>query len=142
MRLISVVMGTPSIKAREYANAALLNYGFTFFETAKLKSRGETIAEAARVQVRGRDRGGRPRTRHRTSPWRAAKRRLSRPPSSVNEPLIAPLAANKPVGELTITNAAGDVVARAPLVSAEGRAEGGLVDAHGRQRGALVQMTR
>ena len=34
------------------ANAALLSYGYTFYETAKLKCRGETIAEAARLQVR------------------------------------------------------------------------------------------
>ena len=54
MRLISVVMGTPSIKAREDASAALLNYGYTFYETAKVKSRGETIADAARLQVRER----------------------------------------------------------------------------------------
>ncbi len=34
MRLVSVVMGAPSVKAREAASAALLNYGYTFFEAA------------------------------------------------------------------------------------------------------------
>jgi D-alanyl-D-alanine carboxypeptidase (penicillin-binding protein 5/6) len=43
MRLISVVMGATSIKAREAANAALLGYGFTFYETGKVKSRGEMV---------------------------------------------------------------------------------------------------
>ena len=33
MRLVSVVMGSTSMKARENASAALLNYGFTFYET-------------------------------------------------------------------------------------------------------------
>jgi D-alanyl-D-alanine carboxypeptidase (penicillin-binding protein 5/6) len=34
MRLISVVMKTPSFKAREDGSLALLNYGFSFYETA------------------------------------------------------------------------------------------------------------
>ncbi|MEZ5503901.1 MAG: D-alanyl-D-alanine carboxypeptidase family protein [Halioglobus sp.] len=33
MRLISVIMGTPSTKARKNDTAALLNYGFHFYET-------------------------------------------------------------------------------------------------------------
>ncbi|MBV8805750.1 MAG: D-alanyl-D-alanine carboxypeptidase, partial [Sinobacteraceae bacterium] len=40
MRLVSVVMGSDSIKGREDASAALLNYGYTFFETGKVKSAG------------------------------------------------------------------------------------------------------
>jgi D-alanyl-D-alanine carboxypeptidase len=44
----------------------------------------------------------------------------------MNEPLIAPIAANVAVGELTITSADGDVVARAPLHPLAAVAEGGL----------------
>jgi serine-type D-Ala-D-Ala carboxypeptidase (penicillin-binding protein 5/6) len=36
MRLVSVVMGSPNIGAREDSSAALLNYGFGFYETRKL----------------------------------------------------------------------------------------------------------
>jgi len=36
MRLVSVVMGAPSIRAREDASAALLNYGFGFYQTRRL----------------------------------------------------------------------------------------------------------
>lgn len=36
MRLITVVMGTPSIKAREDGTSALLNYGFSFYETKRV----------------------------------------------------------------------------------------------------------
>ena len=36
MRLISVVMGSPSVRAREDASAALLNYAFGFYQTRKL----------------------------------------------------------------------------------------------------------
>ena len=59
----------------------------------------------------------------------------------MKEPLIAPLAANKPVGELTITTPLGEVVAKVPLYPLKAVPEGGLVDPHGRQRRALVQMT-
>jgi D-alanyl-D-alanine carboxypeptidase (penicillin-binding protein 5/6) len=41
MRLFSVVLGSSSMKARENASAALLNYGFTFYDT-KLVTRGGT----------------------------------------------------------------------------------------------------
>ena len=79
MRLISVVMGTPSIKAREDASAALLGYGFTFYETVKVKS-AATGAQAARVTSRRGDGGHRPPRTTSASPWRAAKRRgCSRP---------------------------------------------------------------
>jgi len=48
MRLVSVVMGSTSMKARENASAALLNYGFTFYET-KLAVKGGTVLASARV---------------------------------------------------------------------------------------------
>ena len=48
MRLVSVVMGSTSMKARENASAALLNYGFTFYET-RLAVKGGTVLATARV---------------------------------------------------------------------------------------------
>jgi D-alanyl-D-alanine carboxypeptidase (penicillin-binding protein 5/6) len=48
MRLVSVVMGSTSMKARENASAALLNYGFTFYDT-KLVVKGGAILASARV---------------------------------------------------------------------------------------------
>lgn len=44
MRLVSVVMGTKSMKAREDASLALLNYGFNFYETRTLRKGGEQVA--------------------------------------------------------------------------------------------------
>ncbi len=43
MRLIAVVLGTNSEKARASVSQALLNYGFRFYETHKLYSAGETL---------------------------------------------------------------------------------------------------
>jgi D-alanyl-D-alanine carboxypeptidase (penicillin-binding protein 5/6) len=46
MRIISVVLGTASPKARIDGSQALLNYGFRFFETRLLYKAGETVTEA------------------------------------------------------------------------------------------------
>ena len=44
-RLMSVVMGTDSIAAREKASSELLNYGFRFFETRKILSAGAALQQ-------------------------------------------------------------------------------------------------
>jgi D-alanyl-D-alanine carboxypeptidase (penicillin-binding protein 5/6) len=48
MRLVSVVLGSTSMKGRENASAALLSYGFTFYDT-KLVVKGGTALAATRV---------------------------------------------------------------------------------------------
>jgi len=48
MRLISVVLGSTSMKAREDASAALLNYGFTFYDT-KLVVKGGAALGSTKV---------------------------------------------------------------------------------------------
>jgi serine-type D-Ala-D-Ala carboxypeptidase (penicillin-binding protein 5/6) len=119
MRLISVVMGSPSIKAREDASAALLNYGYTFFETIKIKAAKDTVlkprvyksaSEFAAVGV--------PFDVYATIS-RGQSATLKTAANLTIEPLIAPLPANKPVGEFTVTDATGTVIARAPLVPFE-----------------------
>ena len=98
MRLVSVVLGSTSMKARENASAALLNYGFTFYDT-KLVVQGRRQARLSAGLEGGLDAG---RCRHRTtistSPCRAARRTTSRPRVDVQPRLIAPLARNADVG--------------------------------------------
>ncbi len=53
MRLIAVVAGTKSMKAREDASLALLNYGFNFYETRALKKAGEELALQRVYRARG-----------------------------------------------------------------------------------------
>jgi D-alanyl-D-alanine carboxypeptidase (penicillin-binding protein 5/6) len=126
MRLISVVMGAPSERAREEASAALLSYGYTFFESVLVKTAGTVVlkprvykaaAEFAAVGVTAdvyamvpRGQGG----------ALTSSARLD------HEPLIAPLAAGEHVGELTLADGAGEVLARAPLVSLAAVPQGGL----------------
>ena len=117
MRLVSVVLGAPSIHAREDASAALLSYGYTFFETVKVKSAKETVlkprvykadSEFADIGVAndvyatvGRGQGAGLKTSARLT----------------SEPLLAPIAGGKAVGELTVSDEGAQVVARAPLVA-------------------------
>jgi D-alanyl-D-alanine carboxypeptidase (penicillin-binding protein 5/6) len=53
MRLVAVVTGTESMKAREDASLALLNYGFNFFETRVLKKGGTELARARIYKASG-----------------------------------------------------------------------------------------
>jgi D-alanyl-D-alanine carboxypeptidase (penicillin-binding protein 5/6) len=46
MRLVSTVLGAESMRAREDANMALINYGFNFFETKRLYAAGEPLTTA------------------------------------------------------------------------------------------------
>lgn len=46
MRLISVVMGAPSVQRRTTDSRAMLNWGFRFYESHRLFARGEAIEEA------------------------------------------------------------------------------------------------
>lgn len=43
MRLVTVIMGTPSMESRARGSASLLNFAFRFFETHKLYSPGDVI---------------------------------------------------------------------------------------------------
>ena len=46
MRLVSVVLGTDTMKAREDASAALLGYGFNFYETKRIYGAGQPLTTA------------------------------------------------------------------------------------------------
>lgn len=126
MRLISVVMGAPSIKAREDASAALLNYGYNFFETLRVKAAREMVLKPRVYKSAGEFAElGVPYDVYATV-GRGQGASLKTATHLNSEPLIAPLAAGKPVGELTVTDATGQVVARAPLVPSAEVILGGL----------------
>jgi len=126
MRLVSVVMGAPSERAREEASAALLNYGYTFYESFRIKTAGTTVlkprvykaaTEFAAVGVTADVYALVPRGQGASLTTTA---RLD------HEPLIAPLAAGERLGELAVTGGTGEVLARAPLVSLAAVPQGGL----------------
>jgi D-alanyl-D-alanine carboxypeptidase (penicillin-binding protein 5/6) len=126
MRLVSVVMGAPSEKAREEASAVLLNYGYTFFETVRVKAAQQTVlkprvyksaAEFAAVGV--------PYDVYATVGRGQAAALHTSAHLSV-EPLIAPLPAGKPLGEYVVSDESGTLIARAPLVALAAVPRGGL----------------
>jgi len=126
MRLVSVVMGAPSVKAREEASAALLGYGYTFYETIRLKSANELVlkphvykaaSESAAIGVAHDVYATVARGRAATLQTRAV---LS------HEPLVAPLTAGQQLGELTVVDASGEVIERVPLVALAAVPQGGL----------------
>ena len=124
MRLISVVLGTQSFKAREDASAALLNYGFTFYETVKAKGAGDVVLKPEVYK-------GEERSRHARAGARRVGHRRAR---------LGGAAQDHGHGERTRGRAhqggpgAGrahgvsdgkDVIARVPLVAKEAVPEGG-----------------
>src|SRR5262249_13490197 len=126
MRLISVVMGSDSVKAREDASAALLNYGYTFYETAKVKSAGEVLLKPRVYKSEEQDVTlAVPRDIVLTV-GRGQIASLKSNARLFKEPVIAPLAANQAIGELTLTDPAGEVVARVPLTPGKAVPEAGL----------------
>lgn len=122
-RLVAVVLGTNSFRAREDANAALLNYGYTFYETRKVKGAGETVlaprvykGEVENVAI------GPRKDVWATLPRGNAVELTST--ATVKEPLIAPLDPKVPVGELTVS-AGGETVQTVPLFPLAAVPEGG-----------------
>jgi len=113
------------VKQREQASATLLGYGFAFYQTVKVKSRGEVLANprvflsastTAPVGIAqdvyltvGRDQAA------------SLKSTLTLQPK-----LLAPLAAGATVGDLTITTADAVVVGKVPVVTLAAVPAGGL----------------
>lgn len=101
MRLISVVMGAPSIREREAQTQTLLNYGFRFFERKAFFEQGQVLetakvwkGKAASVQV---------------VPAQAVSVVVSRqvaarlqPEIVLDKPLQAPLTAGQKLGEVQL----------------------------------------
>jgi D-alanyl-D-alanine carboxypeptidase (penicillin-binding protein 5/6) len=123
-RLISVVFGADSFKGREDASAALLNYGFTFFETVKVKGRGEAVATARVYKGAVEDVAVGPARDVLVTTGRGTTGAL-KTTWTLKEPLVAPLAANQVVGEMVVSDGS-EVVARLPLYPVKAVAEGGI----------------
>ncbi len=113
MRLVSVVMGSPGIRAREDASAALLNYGFRFFETRRLFAPGDEIVKARLWKGETEEASfGVAQDVYVTFP-RGQEDTLSAA-ADLSEPLFAPLSTTNAVGQLRVLQA-GQTVGTYPL---------------------------
>jgi D-alanyl-D-alanine carboxypeptidase (penicillin-binding protein 5/6) len=125
MRLISVVLGSDSVKQREQASATLLGYGYSFYQTVKVKGRGEVLA-TPRVFLSAAS----------TAPVGIAQdlyvsvgrdQATSLKTALTLEPrLLAPLPAGARVGDFTVVTPDGVVVAKVPVVALQAVPAGGV----------------
>jgi serine-type D-Ala-D-Ala carboxypeptidase (penicillin-binding protein 5/6) len=122
MRLVSVVLGSDSMKSREDASAALLNYGFTFYDT-KLVIKAGTVLGTARVwkgQTNSVDLGIKDDL-YLTVPRGHADLKTT---VDVTPKLIAPLLADATLGTVRVLNGT-ETVATIPLHPVKPVAAGG-----------------
>jgi D-alanyl-D-alanine carboxypeptidase (penicillin-binding protein 5/6) len=124
MRLVSVVMGSPTVRAREDASAALLNYGFNFYQTRQLypnKAPVMTVqvwkGEAEQVPLIV--------TQDIFTTVPRGQENLLSAAADVPDPLFAPLSPGKAAGQLRVT--LGDkVIGTYPLHPAKEVPEAGF----------------
>lgn len=124
MRLVSVVMGTESEKARIRESKSLLNYGFRFYETHRLYGASDRLTRS-RVWMGEQEQValGLARDLYVTIPRHQYERLNAR---TVIQPQIeAPLTKGQKVGEV-IVELDGEVLTRRALVALEDVPEGGI----------------
>ena len=127
MRLVAVVLHAPSWNGRLADSEALLNYGNNFFETEKVATaRAAILKPRVYESASGYAAVGAPNTLYITVP-RGKAARLQTDAALTQTRLVAPLAAGSVVGQLTVTDADGQVVGREPLVTLEAVPAGGLL---------------
>jgi D-alanyl-D-alanine carboxypeptidase (penicillin-binding protein 5/6) len=101
MRLVSVVLGTESMRAREDASSALLNYGFNFFETKRIYAAGQPLT-TMRVWKGKQDEVGLALKRDLYVTSQRGQVSSVKAEFELPQRLVAPLAANKPVGKAKV----------------------------------------
>ena len=124
MRLVSVVMGMSSMKAREDASAALLNYGFSFFESKSVLTAGQVLGKA-RVWKGAQDEVS--LAVGRNVAVAVPRGRAAQVQAQVQVPhsVVAPLAASAKVGTVAIV-LEGKTLLTEPLLAQGEVAEGGF----------------
>jgi D-alanyl-D-alanine carboxypeptidase (penicillin-binding protein 5/6) len=123
MRLISVVTGSKSVTERESASAALLTYGFTFYETVAVKNAGEMVLKPRVYKGAEKFTAAAPASAvHVTVPRGQAGSVSVR--SEIHQPLLAPLAAGTAIGQMQVF-VAGKLALTVPLYPRPAVAVGG-----------------
>ena len=124
MRLVAAVLGTGSMRAREDANEALLNYGFNFFETRRLYAAGEPLT-TARVWKGTSPEVGLALSRDLFITGQRGHLGSVQAEFELPERLVAPLAAQTSIGKVSIV-VDGATIATHDLYPATDVPEGGI----------------
>ena len=124
MRLISVVMGTSSTRARKNETRSLLNYGFRFYETTTVF---EPMTELEKPRIWKGQQDYVPVGLVEATVLTLPRGKSQHLVTSVemNDELVAPLAAGDRVGVITLS-LDGETVFHAPVVALESVEPGGL----------------
>jgi len=124
MRLIAIVVGTKSERARETASRKLLNYGFRFFETFKLHAANAPLTdmriwkgEKESVPL------GLTKTLYITTP--RGKRNKIKAHMKVDATIVAPVTKGQPYGKVEV-KLGDELIAERSLVALEDVNEGGF----------------
>ncbi len=124
MRLISVVLGTDSEKARANASSKLLNFGFRYYETRLLYASGEELsrsriwkAEKPEIRMGIKD--------DVTVTIPRGDYKLMKAELEINEKITAPVRQGDQMGKVIITLDGKSITTR-PLVALETVNEGGI----------------
>ncbi|MCS4307996.1 D-alanyl-D-alanine carboxypeptidase (penicillin-binding protein 5/6) [Rheinheimera pacifica] len=124
MRLVSVVMGTNSERARQAENKKLLTYGFRFFETFSPYQAGEKFAEQRIWQGEKENiQLGILQSAQVTIP--RGQRKNLQADFTLNQQLLAPITKGQQVGTIYL-KLNGEDIATYPLVALEDVAKGGF----------------
>jgi D-alanyl-D-alanine carboxypeptidase (penicillin-binding protein 5/6) len=124
MRLIAVVLGSMSIRAREDASAALLNYGYTFYQDVTVKHAGTVVLKPRIFKSDEQYVAVAPASDVNIVVPRSAAGSIETA-ASVSRPLIAPLTRTSVVGSLQVL-VSGKPVASVPLFPVTDVPVGGL----------------
>jgi D-alanyl-D-alanine carboxypeptidase (penicillin-binding protein 5/6) len=125
MRLISVVLGAKSDKARTIHSQALLNYGFKFFEAPRLYDAGEVL-KTVRVWYGDRDRLALGLEQPVSVLIPKGRYKDLKASIEVNAEITAPVGQGQELGRLTVRLDDETLVTR-PLVALQSVNDGGLV---------------
>lgn len=126
MRLISVVMGTESERARKVENKKLLKYGFRFFETITPYKAGDSFV-SQRIFMGDKDTVDLGITQDTPITIPRGKSKNLQANFELDKKLEAPLAKGEVVGKLYL-QLDGEDVAEYPLVTLQEVQQGGLID--------------
>jgi D-alanyl-D-alanine carboxypeptidase (penicillin-binding protein 5/6) len=124
MRLVSAVMGTDSMRAREDASAALLNYGFNFYETKRIYAAGQPLT-TVRVWKGKQPEVGLTLQRDLYVTSQRGKNSSVQAEFELPETMVAPLSASQALGKAKIV-VDGATVASYDLYPTQDVAEGGF----------------
>lgn len=126
MRLISVVMGTESERARKVENKKLLKYGFRFFETITPYQAGETFV-SHRIYMGDKETVDLGIMQDTPITIPRGQRKNLEANIELNQELAAPLEKGEIVGTLYL-QIEGEDIASYPLVTLHAVGEGGFMD--------------